>query len=411
MRKLTKIPAFDGVRGLGVLLVIFTHFPLVVESEIYNSIWHANQISRVAYTLLDLFFAISGFFITRMLLIEREQTGKIAFPMFYMRRAFRIFPIYYIAVVTCFFVFSFKLPETASLLTYTFNIYHPFNPAPQPLEQAWSLSVEEQFYLIWPLLIALTPTRFVSLMVGRIVPAAAILCGIGLAILARGSDPMFSGDIIYMSPVTRMLSLSLGGWIAVREVENRPFLGWPCLVLVASATVLLMVDRFGRNSGVITSQAAYWVLALASYAMISVAIVSTIVFDTRWAGKCLRGLFTLRPLMAIGRLSYALYLFHLPVLFYLGLNDAALHGAKAPIAKVALCLAVTFCLAILSYFAIERPMLSLRPGGDWFGGRAKLDWGRLILGLFGDNGQPGPAEPEASELGIRPVTSALERTS
>ena len=92
--RLTTFPAFDGFRGYGVMIVLFAHLPQVLDSRIYNLAWEINQASRFGYIALDVFFAISGFFITRLLLRERHLTGRISFRDFYRRRALRIFPVY-----------------------------------------------------------------------------------------------------------------------------------------------------------------------------------------------------------------------------------------------------------------------------------------------------------------------------
>jgi peptidoglycan/LPS O-acetylase OafA/YrhL len=357
---LAQIPAFDGFRGVAVLVVIFGHLPQVVDSELYNVAWNLNQAPRLSYVALDVFFAISGFFITRLLLRERAKTGHISFSNFYARRALRIVPVYYIVVVSCYFVFHFGAWDTLSLLSYTSNFYHPFHPAPHPLEQTWSLSVEEQFYFFWPLLVLLVPQRLLSVVTGRVVPALAIVSGLLIAARYGGRDNVLSGDLVYMSIFTRMLSLSLGGWLAVREFEKRSLRGRYCVMLLATALLLLIGDRIGRDTGVITSQAAYWTVALAAYAMISVSFVSTMIFGDGIVKRKLNAVLSTPILRGVGRISYAMYVVHLPVLFYLGLNDGTLSGTRVPLMQVVLAFAITLALSVLSYFAIERPLSSFK---------------------------------------------------
>jgi peptidoglycan/LPS O-acetylase OafA/YrhL len=156
------------------LCVVFSHFPDVLDSAIYSAFWKINMASKVGYVMLDIFFAMSGFFITRLLLRERAATGHISFKNFYTRRALRIFPVYYLTIVVCYFVFHFEWADTLSLLSYTFNFYHPFHLAPNPLEHTWSLSVEDQFYFFWPLIILLVPPRLIELVTGRLIPILAV---------------------------------------------------------------------------------------------------------------------------------------------------------------------------------------------------------------------------------------------
>lgn len=364
-KRLEKFPAIDGFRGIGVLVVVFTHCPEVFESGFYNWIWKLNQASRVGYVALDIFFVISGFFITRLLLRERAKTGQISFKNFYARRVLRIFPIYYLAVFICYFAFRFSASDTLSLVTYTFNFYHPFHAAPNPLEHTWSLSVEEQFYFFWPLLILLVPQRHLGLVTGRVIPALAIASGLVMAVLLHNADKMVAGNVVYMSLFTRMLSLSLGGWLAVREFEGRPLRGWRCLALTIGALVLLLIDRIGRESGIIDSQPLYWTIALAAYAMVSVAFTCTLVFDRGAIQRWMTAFLSIPLLRGVGHLSYAIYLFHLPVLFAFGLNEAAMAGGKAPLMMVVLAISVTIGLSVLSYYLIESPLSSLKQN---FGG-------------------------------------------
>jgi peptidoglycan/LPS O-acetylase OafA/YrhL len=359
-KRLEKFPAFDGFRGIGVLVVIFSHFPDVLDSAIYSAVWKINMASKVGYVMLDIFFAMSGFFITRLLLRERAATGRISFRDFYTRRALRIFPVYYLTIVVCFFVFNFQWADTLSLLSYTFNFYHPFNLAPHPLEHTWSLSVEEQFYFFWPLVILLVPPRLIERVTGRLIPLFAVASGFALAWTIGARDNALSGDLVYMSISTRMLSLSLGGWIAVREFQNRPLTGVPCLVLAIVALVLLVLDRVARETGVITNQGVYWTVALAAYGMISVSFVSTMVFDRGIFQRWLTAVLSLSILRSLGNISYALYVFHLPVLFAMGLNDGTLTGNRVTVAQAAMAFFVMMLLAIASYFVIERPLQSVK---------------------------------------------------
>lgn len=359
-KRLEKFPAFDGFRGIGVVVVVFTHCPQVLDSSAYNAIWYVNQLSRVGYIALDIFFVISGFFITRLLLRERAKTGRISFKDFYMRRALRIFPVYYLTIFACYFIFRLGPAETLSLLTYTFNFYHPLHGAPNPLEHTWSLSVEEQFYFFWPMLVLIVAPAWLNTVTGRVIPLLAVASGFLMALLFINHDPREAGDLVYMSLFTRMLSLSLGGLLAVREFENRPLRGWRCAALVVVAVVILVIDRRGRDIGIITSQPVYWTLALIAYSMVSVSFVATLVFDRGIIKRVMTAILSLSLFRGLGHLSYAMYVFHLPVLFYLGLNDAAIHGAKVPILQVALAFGITLGLSILSYYLLESPMAKLK---------------------------------------------------
>lgn len=360
MRKLRKIPAFDGFRGIGVLIVLLAHLPMIPGATVYNAIWELNQTTRFGYICLDIFFAISGFFITRLLLAEREATGRISFRLFYERRAFRIFPVYYLTVFVCFLVFPMTTAAHVTLLTYTFNIYHPLVGTPNPMEHTWSLSVEEQFYFAWPFLIAFLPMRWLPILTLRVLPVVAVLSGVIVSWLSAGADSAVSGNLVYMLPLTRMLSLSFGGWLAVREMQGRPVRGWLCLVLVVVATGLLFVDFFLKHLGIVVSQGLYWTFALACYGMISLAVSATLIFDEGWFARGLRHFLEFAPFRKMGQLSYAFYVFHLPVLYYFRINDAALPDRMAPALVVIEVVALVLVMAILSQRFLEAPLMALR---------------------------------------------------
>ncbi|MDB5657253.1 MAG: hypothetical protein JWQ94_4866 [Tardiphaga sp.] len=369
-KRLEKFPAFDGFRGIGVLIVVFSHFPDVLDSRLYSVAWKFNQVSRIGFVALDIFFVISGFFITRLLLRERAATGRISFKNFYTRRALRIFPIYYLTVFVCYFVFNFQAADTWSLLSYTFNFYHPFHAAPHPLEHTWSLSVEEQFYFFWPLVILLVPPRLIEMVTGRLIPVLAIASGIALAWTIGARDNALSGDIVYMSISTRMLSLSLGGWLAVREFQNRPLRGLRCLLLAIASLVLLVIDRVARDRGIVANQGIYWTIALASYGMFSVAFVATMVFDRGAFRRGMTAVLSFSILRSLGNISYALYLFHLPVLFVMGLNEGTVGVHRVTLMQTTTAFVIMMALAVASYFVIERPLQSVK---QKFGGAAGTD--------------------------------------
>ena len=124
---------------------------------------------------------------------------------------------------------------------------------------------------------------------------------------------------------------------------------------------LLLFDFAAKSVGVLTSQGLYWTFALISYGMISLAFTATVVFDNGRIANLLRSFLSIQVLRGLGRISYGLYLYHLPVLYYFGLNDAAMGGGKAPIEKVAVAALITLLIGIASYYGIERPLLSRRP--------------------------------------------------
>ena len=160
----TRLPALDGVRALAVLLVMLSH-----------SLWRfpetAPWLPWLAQGALgvQLFFVLSGYLITTLLLRERDRTGRISLSSFYMRRARRILPAFlaYVAVIAllqALGLLNIPLRYYAYVLSQTWNYQVLWNPSVDPtghwyFGHYWSLALEEQFYLLWPLLLIMVSTR------------------------------------------------------------------------------------------------------------------------------------------------------------------------------------------------------------------------------------------------------------
>ena len=150
MSSSSRIPSLDGLRALSISFVLVGHLALNTGFPIQRSWWT----DAYAHYGVRIFFVISGFLITTLLLGERQKTGKIDLKEFYIRRAYRIFPAayFYLLVVTFLFYSSLSLNYLVAAYTYmtSYAIHSPWI-----LRHLWSLSVEEQFYMLWPALVAL----------------------------------------------------------------------------------------------------------------------------------------------------------------------------------------------------------------------------------------------------------------
>ena len=354
------LPHLDGLRGWGMLLIISAHLPRPSDSTILSLLWQFEHVTKLAAVGLDTFFVLSGFLITRLILAERRRTGRISLREFYIRRSLRIFPIYTIAVIVVTIGWPTTLDRTASLLTYTYNMYLPLHPTPYPLEQSWSLAVEEQFYLLWPLLVILIPVRWLGRTTLLVIPGLAIAASL---IYAASLPPTLSGALIYMSLPTRMLPIALGCYLAVVEQEGRALsLGQAALIAGAGA-VLVTAASLGRATGWVPAGGWYWTLASPGVTLITFSFIVTLISPV--APRWWIAVFDFDAIRYLGSISYAGYLIHVPVLFALGVNDAALDGGSASWHYSALVLILTLALATASWFLVERPLgrLKSRLGG------------------------------------------------
>lgn len=327
------MPQLDGVRGLAAVSVVAFHaMP-----------WPAwCPIGRIAVWV---FFVLSGFLITGILLRARDVGGdsRHAWGIFCARRSLRIFPIY---VLTFAVGLALDLPwvRTDALwyATYTTNVPNLWGVVHGgALGHFWSLAVEEQFYLVWPLVILFLPRDQVR----RLVPAL-VLGGLGSAVvLARlWNDPRIA---MHATP-TCLLALGMGAWLALNRHDGRSGrrLTRACLALgLGSLVVFLGLHAAGRLRPVrVAAELAAWTF-LASW------LIGTAADGFGgWAG----GLLASRPLVALGAISYGIYVYHFPVLFwFLGTIP------KGPV-LFTLSLAVTLVVAAASWHWFESPILRLK---------------------------------------------------
>jgi peptidoglycan/LPS O-acetylase OafA/YrhL len=277
---------------------------MVLAAHVYAPGWHELQ-GGYGVTV---FFVLSGFLITQLLLREEHDAGRISLLSFYVRRAFRLFPIYYLIVaIYCVLIFLFGLRPDGRAgfvdalpwyliymqdLPYFRDRTHSGGPIPVPFFQSWSLGIEEKFYLVWPVMafrilrdhksrvalatgaaLLFSAARFVPL--GRYVyPYAAISWGCLFALLYDSAS----------------IRDRLNGWISSWRAPV-VFLTWPLLHLVSAWNSLPVTAR-------LIAELAY---------PISIACVILASLRSAWLAR----VFSLTPLAVLGRYSYCIYLIHM----------------------------------------------------------------------------------------------------
>lgn len=290
----------DFVRAVAVLCVVFGH---MTEGHV----WLLGGLSG---TGVGLFFVLSGFLITKLLLDEHERYQRIDFKGFYRRRLARLMPAFllYLVVSVGWLKASGKPvpwePVIASLL-YLTNYYQAFTGAPTHIvSHCWSLAVEEQFYAIWPLLLVVLLRRRIDLV--------RVLAGIILAVwcwrwlmVAQGASP----DYLYRALETRADGLATGCLLAVmvRQAQWRARLAElmeiPLLAPMLLLGLLLCVNMEGQGTGL-----KYGLALMLEQPLMAVLLLQAVVYSQRrhWVAPLLN-----QSLMQqIGRASYGMYLFH-----------------------------------------------------------------------------------------------------
>jgi peptidoglycan/LPS O-acetylase OafA/YrhL len=320
-----------------------------------------NRISAAGWAGVDLFFVLSGFLITGLLLDARAGPGRLR--RFWCRRALRILPLSYVFLTVVFFSPLWrKEPWHAGLYAeqgwfwlYINNWLAWHKPALDHgvLAHFWSLAIEEQFYLVWPIIALNLSWRRLEMVCLAVLGLSAIG---HLAAIALHT----STDLVCSLTPSRMDGVVFGSWLAVRRrlvgLSRTPVHSHRRLwMLAAGLSVLLVVPARGLPAG------DRWVMAVGFAAL--GAIFTLFLAGLLVAPKATlpRRVCEARPLVYLGRISYGFYVLHMPVLAWLRklwpppdgtLSDCLGFFAAALIASAA--------LAAVSWFALERPLLRLR---------------------------------------------------
>jgi len=355
-----RVDSLDGLRGLAAAAVVVFHLGLVSGG------WLA----------VDLFFTLSGFLITTLLVREWAGTDRIRLGGFWGRRARRLLPA--VAVLLALVAVLTFLEGTTSAVSqrqawasalYIANWTAVFSPqtyweiftSQSPLEHTWSLAIEEQFYLVWPL-VCLVVLRLAKGRIGALAATTAALLGASFAAMLW----LYSGEDtnrVYFGTDTRAASILVGAllacWLAVRPqhvgagpatwgaLPRHRLVGRVALEAVALIGLVALLAAWVTTEG--TNPLVYRG-GLVVHAAVAAAVIATAVHPVR--GLIARGL-SVRPLVWLGIISYGIYLFHWPVIWWLTPQRTGLDGAALAVVRVV----ATLVIAALSWVLIERNVL------------------------------------------------------
>lgn len=366
-------PALDGLRGIAVLLVMLFHFG-------------ANLLPG-GFLGVDVFFVLSGFLITGLLLKEHRRSGRISLTGFWGARARRLFPALAVMLVAVALVAA-SMPALEQQTVFTQGIatlayvnnwlliaqdtsYFQQWQTPSPLLHTWSLGVEEQFYLVFPLLVlglllVLRRSRLWGAVAMTALALASAAWGWYLANTGASIDRLYFGTDVRVQEL--LLGAALGVLLSERagvapegtesELDPNPRQGrqpvWlPAAVGTAGLAVVLAM-------AVLTDARSTYVYR-GGMLLLSVAVCAAIWGVTRTGGNRLAAALGWRPLAAVGVISYGLYLWHWPLFVWLS-GGRLLNGPEVVAALV-----LTFAVAVPSYLLIERPIRQRR--WNWEFGR------------------------------------------
>ena len=330
------LPALDGLRAVAVGIVM---------------IYHAGVDAVPGDLGVTAFFVLSGFLITWLLLKEKERTGGISLRAFYLRRSLRIFPAYYV-FVTVSMALDYVLDDPwnglsiVTAVTYTVNYRNAFLGHIGPIAHAWSLAVEEQFYLLWPFLLILL-SRKDKLRSGLLAIIVGVCAWRSLLYLGLGAP----GHYVYNAFDTRFDSLAIGCLMAVltksprflaaaSRAGSRAWYPLPVIVLIYVSREL--IGQSWHYSVGFTVDSLLMALVIVQLMQLSRAP------GWRWLNA--------RFVVWLGALSYPLYLWHT---WGLGIADN-ITRSQAFLPNMLLGFALSVALAAASYYGVERYFLGVK---------------------------------------------------
>jgi peptidoglycan/LPS O-acetylase OafA/YrhL len=328
-----RLQSLDGIRGVAIGLVLLFHG--FVPGF------------RGGWIGVDIFFVLSGFLITTVLLQEYDRNGSISFAEFYKRRSLRLAPALFL--MSALFIlyaavampnFSARLRETLEAILYATNWSEAFKfKTAKYVGHTWSLGIEEDFYLVWPaillaliFLLAKKPRWYLAAAVASLALLVA-LWRAGLSL--EGARP----PRLYNGFDTRSDSVFIG--CALAFVVSRVGFLWPI-----GLAGLLAMFIFPKWNSPFMFMGGYTILALSAALLVAGAARP----DT-WCSRVL----SFAPLVVIGQISYGLYLFHYPI--YTMVSEQI---GRSPWYLNTIGLSLSVALALLSYYYLERPCMALR---------------------------------------------------
>ena len=389
-------PDVEGLRAVAILLVVLFHAGV-------------SQLSG-GYVGVDVFFVVSGYVITGVLLRERASTGTTSLLGFYARRARRILPAATLVLITT-VVAAFVVLGTASglqtaddakwaavfLANFHFAAvgtnYLSAQLPPSPLQNLWTLSVEEQFYLVYPTLFLLVAGLRLRVdlrtkMLGAL--GLVVIISLGWSVIQTGSNP----NAAFFSPFTRAWELALGAMVALAAQHFAKVPSAVAAIVTWAGLTAIMVAAVVYNAQT-PYPGLYAALPVCGAAMVIAAGTANPTFGVE------RLLGTL-PFRQLGRLSYSLYLWHWPILIL----AAESQGRESlPLSSNLGWLLVALGASIVTYWVVENPIRHSR----WLRRRsvASIGLGAALIGatLLVSTVESAVAPPVVSEPYTPPVTS------
>lgn len=355
------LPSLDGLRGVAILLVLVYHFTGSLNAE-FSINQRLNNWAELGWTGVDLFFVLSGFLITGILYDSKNKPAF--FKNFYARRALRIFPLYYGALLAVILIRPVLVrlglegsanPAWISIYATNFVISWKGSGAFGVLDHFWSLAVEEHFYFVWPAVVYFLNRKQVM-----IVAIASFLIAPALRIMTMNGDE-YLPIAAYMATLMRMDSLAAGAFIAlmVRGPKGMEGLLKPAMIVACTTFTVFFAIVLIRHS----KSNQDLVIGTVGLSVLWAFFGSVLILALNW--KPLESLMQLPILRWFGKYSYGLYVWH-PIVFMLAFHNHIARqlrhgdGHLQMIATGTIALATVFVITLLSWNLCEKQFLKMK---------------------------------------------------
>jgi peptidoglycan/LPS O-acetylase OafA/YrhL len=403
-------PVLDGVRGLAIALVLACH--MTILENMSNPLDHfVSGVTFLGWTGVDLFFVLSGFLITGILWDAKERAHY--FRNFYARRVLRIFPLYYLMLLVCFVLIPLVLPHVLGRVfspsaaehlqakigryveateyqgwfwTYLCNIAMAIQRRMLGgvLQVCWSLAIEEQFYIVWPLIVFMCGRRaLMRVCAGLVVFSLLFRVATELILPLRGCSAGETYVVTYVTTLSRMDGLGAGALLAMlvrgpgADIVAMARVCRPMLLVCAPLAIIIAVadtlnPAYNREVGPQIGQTPVFQTVGLTLTVLSFASLLVLALGAP-AGSGLNRFFTSRPLRTLGKYAYAMYLFHFAVraivahLIISPSPTALFHfpttGGSQIVGQLIywpLSVGLTFVAAWISWRVFEGPILKLK---------------------------------------------------
>jgi len=338
-RPSSRIPSLDGLRAFSIVLVTFSHLLGTMQFPLATRDVHA--VGDVGTLGVRVFFVISGFLITSLLIHEHRRTGTVSLTSFYVRRAFRIFPAFYAFILAMVVAdqlgaIDLHLPDVLHAATYTTNYHYDRS---WELGHIWSLSVEEQFYVLWPAMFLLAGRKHLGKVAVAMVIAAPVFRVIAWFTMPSRDDVIFEAypcvmDAIAIGCVLACARPRLDASRAYQRFLRSPwFLIVPAIVVWSNLEGWFAIDYFLKIS--------IQNIALALIVDRCVRVTRGPVFE----------LLNARAVVWVGTMSYSIYLWQEPFLN---------HYAHSGMTTWPVNLMLALICAVASFYLVETPFFAIR---------------------------------------------------